>query len=64
MRDTRVEEVERMSDSEGEEQDGDDGQRTELTIGLFPSHQGPTYLICPSKQEKVYDLIHPVVYRF
>ncbi|KAB7506302.1 Uncharacterized protein Anas_04819 [Armadillidium nasatum] len=60
MRDSRVEEVERMSDSEGEDQHEEEGQ-TELTIGLFPSHQGPTYLICPSKQEKDSWLYHLTV---
>ncbi|MCL4143506.1 UNVERIFIED_CONTAM: hypothetical protein GTU68_014369 [Idotea baltica] len=62
MRDTRVEEVERMSDSEGEEPGGsEEGQRAELTIGLHPSHQGPSYLICPSKQDKDAWLYHLTV---
>lgn len=53
MRDARVEEVERVSDSEGEEATEEDATREDLTIGIFPSHQGPTYLIMPNKQEKV-----------
>lgn len=52
MRDARVEEVDHVSDSDSEEQEGD-GRSTELTIGIFPTHQGPTYLLMPSKQEKV-----------
>lgn len=53
MRDARVEEVEKVSDSEGEEAVDDETPREDLTIGIFPSHQGPTYLIMPNKQEKV-----------
>ena len=55
MRDTRVEEVERVSDSDGEEEltEEEGLAQEEVTIGLFPSHQGPTYLICPNKHEKV-----------
>ena len=53
MRDARVEEVEKVSDSEGEDAADDDTPREDLTIGIFPSHQGPTYLIMPNKQEKV-----------
>lgn len=54
MRDARVEEVDHVSDSDNEEPDPD-GQppQTELTIGIFPTHQGPTYLLMPNKQEKV-----------
>lgn len=53
MRDARVEEVEKLSDSEGEEATDDDNPKEDITIGIFPSHQGPTYLIMPNKQEKV-----------
>lgn len=53
MRDARVEEVEKVSDSEGEDPAEEDATREDLTIGIFPSHQGPTYLIMPNKQEKV-----------
>lgn len=52
MRDARVEEVDHVSDSDSEDREGD-GHNTELTIGIFPTHQGPTYLLMPSKQEKV-----------
>ena len=52
MRDARVEEVDHVSDSDSEEQEAD-GHSTDLTIGIFPTHQGPTYLLMPSKQEKV-----------
>ncbi|XP_076065828.1 uncharacterized protein CG43867 isoform X3 [Oratosquilla oratoria] len=58
MRDARVEEVERVSDSEEEEAGDDDTPHEDLTIGIFPSHQGPTYLIMPSKQEKDAWLYH------
>ncbi|KAJ4445671.1 hypothetical protein ANN_12355, partial [Periplaneta americana] len=51
MRDARVEEVDHVSDSDSEDREGD-GHMTELTIGIFPTHQGPTYLLMPSKQEK------------
>ncbi|KDR17120.1 hypothetical protein L798_08377, partial [Zootermopsis nevadensis] len=51
MRDARVEEVDHVSDSDSEDREGD-GHNTELTIGIFPTHQGPTYLLMPSKQEK------------
>ncbi|XP_069939219.1 uncharacterized protein CG43867 [Cherax quadricarinatus] len=61
MRDARVEEVEKVSDSEGEEAAEDDTPREDLTIGIFPSHQGPTYLIMPNKQEKDNWLYHLTV---
>lgn len=50
MRDARVEEVDHVSDSDSEEHDT---EGSDLTIGIFPTHQGPTYLLTPSKQEKV-----------
>ena len=53
MRDTRIEELDKMSDSEGEENPESDAQRAEVTIGLYPAQQAPTYLIFPNKQEKV-----------
>ncbi|XP_068221879.1 uncharacterized protein CG43867-like [Palaemon carinicauda] len=61
MRDARVEEVEKMSDSEGEEVADDDTPKEDLTIGIFPSHQGPTYLIMPNKQKKDSWLYHLTV---
>ncbi|XP_069191623.1 uncharacterized protein CG43867 isoform X4 [Procambarus clarkii] len=61
MRDARVEEVEKVSDSEGEETAEDDTLREDLTIGIFPSHQGPTYLIMPNKQDKDNWLYHLTV---
>ncbi|KAK8407690.1 hypothetical protein O3P69_002325 [Scylla paramamosain] len=61
MRDARVEEVEKVSDSEGEDAADDDTPREDLTIGIFPSHQGPTYLIMPNKQEKDNWLYHLTV---
>lgn len=50
MRDARVEQVDHVSDSDSEDRDTDTSQ---LTIGIFPSHQGPTYLLMPNKQDKV-----------
>ena len=55
MRDTRVEEVEHISDS-----DSDENSQTveksipQPTLGIFPNHvhQGPTYLIFPSRTEQ------------
>lgn len=47
MRDARVEEVEHLSDSDSEERDS---EQPDLTIGIFPTNQGPTYLLCPGKQ--------------
>nr|CAD7446613.1 unnamed protein product [Timema bartmani] len=60
MRDARVEEVDHVSDSDGEDREAD-GQTTELTIGIFPTHQGPTYLLMASKQEKDSWLYHLTV---
>ena len=55
MREARVEEVERVSDSEGDETPGEEvgGGQEDLTIAIFPNNQGPTYLIMPTKQDKV-----------
>ena len=57
MREARVEEVERVSDSEGDETPGEEiggsGGQEDLTIAIFPNSQGPTYLIMPTKQDKV-----------
>lgn len=47
MRDARVEEVEHLSDSDSEERDS---EQPDLTVGIFPMNQGPTYLLCPGKQ--------------
>ncbi|XP_052123012.1 uncharacterized protein CG43867 isoform X4 [Frankliniella occidentalis] len=58
MRDARVEEVDHVSDSDSEEQDTDG---SDLTIGIFPTHQGPTYLLMPSKQERDTWLYHLTV---
>ncbi|XP_049943352.1 uncharacterized protein CG43867 [Schistocerca serialis cubense] len=62
MRDARVEEVDHVSDSDSEDRDPD-GQPgpSDLTVGIFPSHQGPTYLLVPSKQEKDQWMYHLTV---
>ncbi|XP_029045587.1 uncharacterized protein CG43867 isoform X8 [Osmia bicornis bicornis] len=59
MRDARVEEVEHVSDSDSEERDAECPH--ERTIGIFPTHQGPTYLLMPHKQEKDNWLYHLTV---
>lgn len=53
MRDARVEEVEHMSDSDSEERDS---EQPDLTVGIFPSNQGPTYLLCPGKQVSLFEI--------
>ncbi|CAN7938127.1 unnamed protein product [Ixodes hexagonus] len=52
MRDVHVEEVVHVSDSD-EEEAGREGPvgRSEYTVGIFPPHQSPTYLLFASKQE-------------
>ncbi|XP_067011816.2 uncharacterized protein CG43867 [Anabrus simplex] len=60
MRDARVEEVDHVSDSDSEDREAD-GTYTDLTIGIFPTHQGPTYLLMPNKQEKDSWLYHLTV---
>uniref|UniRef100_A0A0K8SBX6 Pleckstrin y domain-containing family H member 1 n=4 Tax=Lygus hesperus TaxID=30085 RepID=A0A0K8SBX6_LYGHE len=58
MRDARVQQVEHVSDSDSEDRDSDLAQ---LTIGIFPNHQPPTYLLMPSKQENDSWLYHLTV---
>ncbi|XP_064490249.1 uncharacterized protein CG43867-like isoform X2 [Ornithodoros turicata] len=48
MRDAHVEEVVHMSDSDEE---GEEGGCSQFTIGIFPPHQSPTYLLMANKQE-------------
>ena len=55
MRDTRVEEVEHISDSDSDEVSTSiEKAMPEPTIGIFPNHvhQGPTYLIFPNRSEQ------------
>eukprot|EP00092_Neocalanus_flemingeri_P001971 GFUD01002103.1.p1 GENE.GFUD01002103.1~~GFUD01002103.1.p1 ORF type:complete len:1505 (+),score=292.95 GFUD01002103.1:136-4515(+) len=55
MRDTRVEEVEHISDSDSDEiSQNVEKAMPEPTIGIFPNHvhQGPTYLIFPNRAEQ------------
>ena len=55
MRDTRVEEVEHISDSDSDEVSQNvEKAMPEPTIGIFPNHvhQGPTYLIFPNRAEQ------------
>ena len=61
MRDTRVEEVEHISDSDSDETDDSVAKRP--TLGIFPNHlqQGPTYLIFSCKAEKEKWLYHLTV---
>ncbi|XP_067143938.1 uncharacterized protein CG43867-like isoform X2 [Centruroides vittatus] len=60
MRDARVEEVIHVSDSDEEEQE-EDMCKSEYTIGIFPNHQGPTYLLMANKQEMDVWLYHLTV---
>ncbi|KAL1138524.1 hypothetical protein AAG570_008587 [Ranatra chinensis] len=55
MRDARVQQVEHVSDSDSEDRDSD---TAELTIGIFPNHQPPSYLLMPNKQDKDSWLYH------
>jgi len=56
MRDARVEELEHASDSDSEEAENGPalttGNSAHLTIGIFPSHEDPSYLLLANKQEK------------
>ena len=57
MRDSRVEEVEQISDSDSDEAPESSvggSEKSEPTVGIFPNHvqQGPTYLIFHNKVEK------------
>ena len=55
MRDTRVEEVEHISDSDSEENSQTvEKSALQPTLGIFPNHvhQGPTYLIFPSRADQ------------
>lgn len=58
MRDARVEEVDHVSDSDSEDRDG---ESSEFTIGIYPTHVGPTYLLFSNKQEKDSWLYHLTV---
>ncbi len=68
MRDTRVEEVDQISDSDSDDPAAaaraNAGDSNEPTVGIFPNHvqQGPTYLIFPGgKQEAARWLYHLTV---
>lgn len=62
MRDARVEELEHASDSDSEEAEGGSALAAtgsaHLTVGIFPSHEDPTYLLLANKQEKDAWLYH------
>ncbi|KAG8198398.1 hypothetical protein JTE90_021640 [Oedothorax gibbosus] len=51
MRDARVEEVLHVSDSDEDDNDHNKVTKSEYTVGIFPNHQGPTYLLMDNKQE-------------
>lgn len=61
MRDAHVEEVEHVSDSDSEEREDLSQSQAHLTIAIYPTHQGPTYLILPGKQERDNWLYHLTV---
>jgi len=50
LRDARVEEVDRSCDSET---DSDDTSLPDYTLAIWPVTSGPTYLMIPTKHEKV-----------
>ena len=50
LRDARVEEVDRSCDSES---DSDDTSIPDYTLAIWPVTTGPTYLMIPTKHEKV-----------
>lgn len=58
MRDARVEELEHVSDSDSEETECNSMntaavcRSANLTVGIFPPHEDPTYLLLANKQEK------------
>ncbi|XP_022255009.1 uncharacterized protein CG43867-like [Limulus polyphemus] len=58
MRDSRVEEVLHVSDSDEEEETM---SRSEFTVGIFSNYQGPTYLLMTNKQEMDAWLYHLTV---
>ncbi|XP_043192150.1 pleckstrin homology domain-containing family H member 1-like isoform X2 [Amphibalanus amphitrite] len=59
MRDCRVEEVSHITDSD---EDSDTPPQTaDLTVGVFPSHQSPTYFIMANKGDKDQWLYHLTV---
>ena len=55
MRDARVEELEHVSDSDSEEAECNSvatARSANLTVGISPPHEDPTYLLLANKQEK------------
>ncbi|XP_032788772.1 pleckstrin homology domain-containing family H member 2 isoform X2 [Daphnia magna] len=55
MRDARVEELEHVSDSDSEDVECNSmatARSANLTVGIFPPHEDPTYLLLANKQEK------------
>lgn len=57
MRDARVEELEHVSDSDSEEAESSSSptataRSANLTVGIFPPHEDPTYLLLANKQER------------
>jgi len=67
MRDSRVEEVEHISDSDSDSAVSSaiegSGSSAQPTLGIFPNHvhQGPTYLIFPNRAEQEQWLYHLTV---
>lgn len=61
MRDSRVEEVEHVSDSDSEENENFGESQARLTVAIYPAHQGPTYLVFADKQQRDNWLYHLTV---
>lgn len=61
MRESRVEEVEHVSDSDSEENENFGERQARLTVAIYPAHQGPTYLVFADKQQRDNWLYHLTV---
>ena len=57
LKDAKIQDVDRAFDSseeiDGSEVEEDIPDTVKLTISITPPHQGPTYLLFPTKAEKV-----------
>lgn len=53
LRDARIEDVDNTNDSDDET---DVSMTTKQTVAIWPQYQGPTYLMVPTKHEKVIKL--------
>jgi hypothetical protein len=67
LKEAKVQDIDQTSDSseenEGSEVEGDVPESGKLTISITPPHQGPTYLLFPTRAEKVNDQSKSFSYR-